>query len=107
VKCLSSHLSSFAVIAENLTILKQIEMDTPVTITPTTEPPTSMNHISFKIVFIVWVTAQMPCCCSVDVQQYRDFNVTWNVTDVGKTVVTDCKADGVVGKEIRNFSFFV
>ena len=49
----------------------------------------------------------LSCCCSEDVEQYRDFSVTWNITDIGETVVTDCKADGVIGKYKKNSLYFV
>ena len=49
----------------------------------------------------------LPSCCSEDVQQYRDFNVTWNITKVGETVVTDCKADGVIGKYKKQLVFCI
>jgi len=42
--------------------------------------------------------------CNEEVQEYRGFNVTWNVTQAGETVVTDCKADGVIGKRKHNWS---
>lgn len=38
-----------------------------------------------------------PCCCNEEVEKYRDFNITWNITMKGETVVVDCKGDGLIG----------
>jgi len=46
VKCLSSHLSSFAVVAENVKLIEQIIYNATATspTTPTSEPPTCMSY---------------------------------------------------------------
>ena len=42
-------------------------------------------------------TEVIPCCCNEEVGIYRDFNVTWNVTTKGVTLVTNCKGSGLIG----------
>lgn len=38
------------------------------------------------------------CCCDKEIQEYRGFTITWNITLVSQTVVADCKGDGIKGK---------
>ena len=122
VRCLSYHLSTFAVIAENTTIEATTEPPTiittdqtsrtPPTTSPTTvettipstEPPTSTRimrlcALSWIYVFLAEPTEVIPCCCNEEVQRYRGFDITWNTTEKGKTVVTDCKGDGLTGRQ--------
>ena len=76
VKCLCSHLSSFAVVAENLTILKQIAKNKTVTLAPATEPPTSMNHMSL-LKSILYFGQQHQCLChAVVVRIYSNTGIS-------------------------------
>ena len=51
-------------------------------------------------------TDTVKCCCNRETEQYRDFNITWNITLVNKTVVTECKGNGVKGRYDTNYTNF-
>jgi len=46
---------------------------------------------------VVSPTDDINCCCNQETQEYRGFTITWNITLVNETVVTDCKGDGLKG----------
>ena len=91
-------------IAEDLTIEIPTSptTETPITkvetTTASTEPPTSTEILLFYAICTSYCLA-LPgtTSCNEDVQEYRDFEVIWNVTEAGRTVVTECIGDGVTG----------
>jgi len=44
----------------------------------------------------------MNCCCNKEIQEYGGFTIMWNITLVDKTVVIDCKGDGLNGSRKLN-----
>ena len=55
----------------------------------------SFTYIHFF--YVAEPTEVIPCCCNEEVQRYRGFDITWNTTQKGETVVTDCKGDRLTG----------
>jgi len=47
--------------------------------------------------YVVSPTGNINCCCNKEIQEYRGFTITWNITLVNHTVTTDCKGDGLNG----------
>ena len=37
------------------------------------------------------------CCCDEMVQTYQNFNITWNTTVIGDTVIANCEGIGLTG----------